>query len=100
MKTYGVLCDATGFVVYVGPAADPREACVRATQDAGGWDSLGPFHRGPMSPAQSETGSWLELSVYDLGDMPAKPGVDSEDPEVLAAMTEDVFIEQYIARQY
>lgn len=97
MKTYGVLCDVR--VVYVGPAADPRDACVRATKNAGAWGSLGPFSRGPMSPAQCETGSWLELSVYDLGNLPAKPNPDPEDPEVHAAMDEDAFVDTFIARQ-
>ena len=97
MKTYGVLCDTR--VVYVGPAADPRDACVRATKDAGAWGSLGPFKPGPMSPAQCESGSWLDLTVYDLGDMPAKPGVDPEDEDVLEAMTEEAFVGEFIARQ-
>jgi hypothetical protein len=52
-----------------------------------------------MSPAQCESGSWLDLTVYDLGDMPAKPGVDPEDEDVLEAMTEEAFVGEFIARQ-
>lgn len=99
MATFGVLCLATGFVAYVGPASDARDACVRSTGDQSSWGNLGPFHRNDLGAPKDDELSWLELAVYDLGDMPARDDVDSDDPEVLAAMTEDNLLGCFIARQ-
>lgn len=97
MRTYGVICDATGFVVYVGHATDPLNACMRAAKDQG---SLGPFHRSVGGAPHESDLSWLELSVYDVtGLLEPIENVEIEDEVALAAMTEDNLIDQYIARQ-
>jgi hypothetical protein len=101
MRTYGVICDATGFVVYVGHATDPMDACVRATKDSVHWGSLGPFRTSLSGAPNDSEFSWLELSVYDVtGLLEPIENVGSEDEAALAAMTEDTLIDQYIARQY
>jgi hypothetical protein len=100
MRTYGVICDATGFVVYVGHATDPMNACVRATKDTVHWGSLGPFRTSMGGAPKDSDFSWLELSVYDVtGLLDPIENVDIEDEAALAAMTEDNLIDQYIARQ-
>jgi hypothetical protein len=101
MRTYGVICQATGFVVFVGYAASPVDACNRATMEAGVWGSLGPFQRSiSYAPADKEL-SWLELTVYDVtGLIEPIPDVGIEDHTALATMTEDTLIDQYIARQF
>jgi len=100
MRTYGVICDATGFVVYVGLATDPLNACLRATKDTVHWGSLGPFRTSLGGPPHDLEFSWLELSVYDVtGLLEPIENVDGGDETVLAAMTEDNHIDQYIARQ-
>lgn len=101
MRTYGVICDATGFVVYVGHATDPMNACVRATKDTVHWGSLGPFRTPLGGPSNESDLSWLELSVYDVtGLIEPIENVGIEDEAALAAMTVDNLIDQYIARQY
>ncbi|OOG45202.1 hypothetical protein B0E52_05575 [Rhodanobacter sp. C06] len=100
MRTFGVICDGTGFVVYLGPATDPKDACQRATRDTKAWGNVGAFHRSGFGQPREESFSWLELSVYDVGSLPPNPNVDFDDEEALAAMTEDSFIDQYVARQY
>jgi hypothetical protein len=104
MRTYGVICDATGFIAYVGHAASPVDACVRATKDAGSWGTLGAFHRSAGGQPRDSGLTWLELSVYDLtGLVEPIPNVGVEDETVMAAMTamtEDNHIDQFIARQY
>lgn len=100
MRTYGVICDATSFVVYVGHATDPLNACKRATKDSGSWGSLGPFRRSLGGAPHDSDLSWLELSVYDVtGLLEPIENVEIEDEVALAAMTEDNFIDLYIARQ-
>jgi len=100
MRTYGVICDATGFVVYVGHATDPLNACGRATKDTAAWGSLGPFRTSLGGAPKDSDLSWLELSVYDVtGLLEPIENVDIEDEAALAAMTEDNHIDQYIARQ-
>jgi hypothetical protein len=101
MRTYGVICDATGFVVYVGHATDPMDACVRATKDSVHAGSLGPFRTSLGGPSSESDLSWLELSVYDVtGLIEPIENVGIEDEAALAAMTVDNLIDQYIARQY
>jgi len=100
MRTYGVICDATGFVVYVGHATDPLNACMRATKDSGSWGSLGPFRRSSGGAPHDSDLSWLELSVHDVtGLLEPTANVEIEDEVALAAMTDDNFIDLYIARQ-
>jgi hypothetical protein len=101
MRTYGVICDATGFIAYVGHAAGPMDACIRATKDAGAWGTLGLFQRSVGGAPHDIEQDWLELSVYDVtGLLEPIPGVDIEDKIAMAAMTEDTHIDQFIARQY
>jgi hypothetical protein len=101
MRTYGVICVATGFIAFVGRATSPEDACIRATKDQGAWGTLGPFTRSPYDPPQNEELTWLELSVYDVtGLLDPIPNVGAEDETAIAAMTEDNFIDQFIARQY
>lgn len=99
MRTYGVICDNTGFVVFVGHAASPVDACNQAIKDAGQWGTVGPFQRSVGGPPRGDELSWLELSVYDVtGLLDPMPNVGIEDEAALAAMTEDNHIDQYIAR--
>gem|GEM_PF-7048423 len=101
MRTYGVICDETGFIVYVGHATSPEDACVRASKEKGASGTLGPFSRSPNSPPDGEDLSWLELSVYEVtGLLEPIPNVDIEDEAAMTAMTEENHIDQFIARQY
>ena len=99
MRTYGVICDATGFIHYVGHAAGPVDACIQATKDAGAWGTLGLFQCSVGGASHDTELSWLELSVYDVtGHHEPMPGVDIEDKIAMAAMTEDTHIDQFIAQ--
>lgn len=101
MRTYGVICDATGFVVFVGHATNPVDACNRATREADAWGTLGPFQRSVGGAPRGDELDWLELSVYDVtGLLEPMPHVGIDDEAALAAMTEDTHIDQFIARQY
>lgn len=101
MRTYGVICDATGFVAFVGRAASPEDACVRATKDAAAWGALGRFHRSLGGPPHDSEQAWLELSVYDVtGLLEPIPNVGIDDKAAMDAMNEDTHLDQYIARQY
>ena len=101
MRTYGVICDATGFIAFVGHATSPEDACSRASKDRGTWGTLGPFTSSPFDPPHDEELTWLELSVYDVtGLLDPIPNVGVEDETAMAAMTEDNHIDQFIARQY
>jgi hypothetical protein len=95
------ICDANGFIRYVGHAAGPVDGCVRATKDACARRTLGLFQRSLGGAPHDTQQSWLELSVYDVtGLLEPMPGVDIEDETAMAAMTEDNHIDQFIARQY
>ena len=101
MRTYGVICDGTGFIVYVGHAANPEDACNRATKDAGAWGTVGPFQRSITGSPKDDDQAWLELSVYDVtGLLEPMLNVGIEEGAARAAMTEDTHIDQFIARQY
>lgn len=101
MRTYGVICSATGFIAYVGHAASPEDACIRATKDAGAWGTVGTFQRSIAGPPKDDDEAWLELSVYDVtGLLEPIRNVGIEDETAMAAMTEDTHIDQFIARQY
>jgi hypothetical protein len=101
MRTYGVICSATGFIAYVGHAVSPEDACIRATKDTGAWGTVGPFQRSIAGPSKGDDQAWLELSVYDVtGRLGPMPNVDIEDEVAMAAMIEDTHIDQFIARQY
>ena len=101
MRTYGVICDGTGFIAYVGHASSPEDACVRASKEKGAWGTLGPFVRSEIGPPNDEDLSWLELSVYDVtGLIEPSPNVDIEDESAMNAMTEDTLVDQFTARQY
>lgn len=101
MRTFGVICDGTGFVAYVGYAANAEDACIRATNDAGAWGSVGPFRRSSAGAPADDGQVWLELSVYDVtGLLEPVPNVGIEDGAAMAAMTNDTYIDQFVARQY
>jgi hypothetical protein len=101
MRTYGVICDATGFIAYVGHAASPEDACVRATKDTRAWGAIGPFKRSVGGAPKDEEQSWLELSVYDVtGLLEPTPDVGIEDESAMVALNENTHIDQFIARQY
>ena len=101
MRTYGVICDATSFVVFVGYANSAVDACDRAAKEADAWGTLGPFQRSVGGAPHDDDLAWLELSVYDVtGLLEPIPGVAIDDGTALAAMTEDTYVDQYIARQY
>ena len=101
MRTYGVISDATGFIVFVGHATSPEDACIQASKDQGAWGTLGPFTRSLLGPSHDEELTWIELSVYDVtGLLDPIPNVDIEDEKAMAAMTENNLIDQFIARQY
>lgn len=101
MRTYGVICDGTGFIAYIGHAASPEDACMRATKDAGAWGTVGPFQRSIAGPPKYDDQAWLELSVYDVtGLLEPMPDIGIEDEIAMAAMTDETHIDQFIARQY
>lgn len=101
MSTYGVICSATGFIAYVGHAASPEDACIRATKDAGAWGTVGPFQRSIAGSPKDDDQAWLELSVYDMtGLLEPIRNVGIEDEAAMAVMTEDTHIDQFMARQY
>lgn len=101
MRTYGVICVATSYMAFIGHAASPEDACIRATKDAGAWGTLGPFQRSMSGPPKDSEFDWLELSVFDVtGLLDPVPGVPIKDASAMAAMTDDTHIAQFIARQY
>ena len=66
MRTYGVRCNNTNYVVFVGHARSPVDARNQAVRDADAWGKVGPFQRSVgHAPADKEL-SWLELTVYDV----------------------------------
>lgn len=96
-----MICEATGFVVYLGHATSPEDACIRATRDTRSWGSLGRFQRNLSHPTNDGELTWLDLSVHDVtGLLEPNPDVDPKDAAALAAMTEDNAVDQFSARQY
>ena len=99
MQTFGVICDATGFVVFVGQASDALDACRRATAEVRVWGDLGPFQRNSFGAPKDDGKSWLELSVYDVTGT-LEPNADLESPEVISALTEERLVDGFLARQF
>jgi hypothetical protein len=101
MRTYGVICQATGFVVFVGQATGPLDACNRAVRDADAWGSIGSFQRSVAGALHDADADWLELSVYDVsGLLEPIPNIGIDHEKALAAMNELTHVDQFIARQY
>lgn len=101
MRTYGVICQTTCFVVYVGHATSPIDACNRAVRDSNAWGSVGPFQHSSIGAPRDAEEDWLEVSVYDVsGLLEPIPNVRMDDEAALAAMTEETYVAQFIARQY
>lgn len=100
MQTYGVICLATGFVVYLGHADNPMDACKNATKDTGHWGHLGPFQQSWTGSPGVDESSWLELAVYDVtGILEPNPDVEIEDEAAHEAMNEDTLVDNFAARQ-
>ncbi len=100
MQTYGVSCIGTGFIVYLGQADDPLDACVKATRDKYPPGDLGPFVRSWVGAPEDDDMSWLELAVYDVtGILEPNPDVDINDEIAHQAMNDDTFIDSFAARQ-
>lgn len=99
MRTFGVICDATGFVVYVGLANDPLDACRRATAEVRVWGDTGPFQRNSFGAPEDDGKSWLELSVYDVTGT-LEPSANLENPELLSAFCEERLVDSFLARQF
>lgn len=59
------------------------------------------FTRSMSGAPKDDDLAWLELSVYDVTEvLESTPSVDIDDDTVMAAMTDDTHIAQFIARQY
>lgn len=101
MRTYGVICGATGFIAYIGHATSPEDACYRATKDTPAWGSLGPFTRTISGAPKDDDQDWLELSVHDVtGVLEPTPSMGIDDEAAMSAMSDDTYVAQFIARQY
>lgn len=99
-KLYGVICDGTGFLVFLDHATDPETACRLATKEAARWGALGPFKRSLIGAPKDDGRSWLELSVYDVTGV-LEPDLDpiSDDESLMRAMDEENFAARLIAEQ-
>jgi hypothetical protein len=93
MRTYGVICQATCFVVYVGHATSPIDACNRAVREANAWENVGPLQQSSIGVPRDAEEGWLELSVYDVsGLLEPIPNVRMNTEAALAAMTEETHV--------
>lgn len=99
-KLYGVICDNTGFLVFLDHAPDAEAACRLATREAANWGALGPFRRSLTGAPKDDGRSWLELSVYDVTGV-LEPDLDPipDDESLMCAMDEENFAARFIAEQ-
>jgi hypothetical protein len=99
-RLYGVICDNTGFLIFLNHAPDPEAACRLATADVARWGALGPFKRSLMGAPKDDGRSWLELSVFDVTGV-LEPDLDpiSDDESLMCAMDEENFAARLIVEQ-
>lgn len=99
-KLYGVICDNTGFLVFLDHAPDPEAACRLATREGTRWGALGSFKRSLMGAPKGDGRSWLELSVYDVtGVLESDLDPILDDESLMCAMDEENFAARFIAEQ-
>lgn len=99
-RLYGIICDGTGFLVFLDHAPDPEAACRLATKDVAHWGALGPFKRSTMGAPKDDGRSWLELSIYDVtGVLESDFDPIPDDESLMCAMDEDNFAARFISEQ-
>lgn len=95
-KLYGIICDNTGFLVFLDYASDPEAACRLATKEVARWGALGPFKSSTMGQPKDDGRS----CVYDVTRV-LEPDLDPipDDESLMCAMDEVNFAARLIAEQ-